>query len=70
MIDEEVVLGGAGAAVEVLAAADPMTRAEVDAQGGDVAPLLYSRSSTAEGHDLRAWRVPSVTALRIRHRGT
>jgi hypothetical protein len=67
---EEVVLGGAGAAVEVLAAGDRMTRAEVDAQGGMLPPLLYSRSSAAEGHDLGARRVPSVTALRIRHRGT
>jgi len=39
MIDEEVALGGAGAAEEVRAAGDGMTRAEVDAQGGDVAPV-------------------------------
>jgi hypothetical protein len=69
MIDEKVVIGGAGAAVGVLAAGNRMTRAEVDAEGGMLPPLPYSRSSAAEGHDLRAWRVPSVTALRIRHRG-
>jgi hypothetical protein len=52
MIDEEVVLGGAGAAVEVLAAGDGMTGPK---STPEVATLLYSRSFDRAGVLLCFW---------------